>query len=153
MAAQEIFFLLPMAKYVSWIQFTVLRNHSVLHSWHLEVLTAKRCDLIFERTEILTLGRMIWNNIWAASVEQLLQRKLQVEAWLMGIQPLSQGDFSDLQLPIVHIHPVKQHILMRGITREPVFISKICMKIPNLSRRRCKIFQPISFTGIRSMGG
>lgn len=57
------------------------------------------------------------NNILAVSVEQLKQRKLQVEAWLMGIQPLSQEGFSDLQLPIVHIHPVQQHILMKGATR------------------------------------
>ena len=56
----------------------------------------------------LTLVRKKQNSIWAVSVGQQMQRKLQVGVWLMETQPRPLTGSSDQQRSTAHIHPEKE---------------------------------------------
>lgn len=126
-------------------------NITEREQWHY-----KDADDIRERERernLHTLGRMKLNNIWAASAAPLLQRKRRAEAWLMGTLPLPQGGFSDWQLPTVHIHPEKKKSSKHTITSimEALGYCDPEKKRANLSSRRCKMSQTLSFIWIWSM--
>ena len=66
-------------------------NHHLRRTW-LELILSdfpkkEKGKLKTKKTCICTLGMMRLNSIWAASVGQLLQRRHQVGALLMEIQP------------------------------------------------------------------